>query len=250
MAEIDQSMIDQLVATAEEDTPESKIAKLEKEVETLKGSIKKLLLDIRETMNNLENPFQSLQNLAEVINRPIQPQPQQVQVIPAPPPEEKREEKKEEEKEEEKVEEEIVKEDFEKAEDEKFEDYSEVDNLIQVPVSKPKPEKKVKEVMPKGGGKLGIVALYNMMEWARTMLEKYDVNTVKEILELFESAGYISSELKDFTLKMVDIVSVVGNGLEELLIDIYRLHKAVNPNDRSMDSELLKILLEKRGDGV
>lgn len=233
MTEIDQSMIDQLVAAAEEDTPESKIAKLEKEVETLKGSIKKLLIDIRETLNNLENPFQSLQNLAEVINKPVQPQ--QVQIIPTPPP--KEEEEKKEEKEEKRQEE--VKEVEDVGVKEEV-----VDNLIQVPVSELKPEK-VKEVMPKG--RIGITTLYNMMEWAKTMLEKYDVNTLKEILDLFESAGYISPELKEFTMKIVEIVGIVGNGLNELLMDIYKLHKTVNPNDKSMDSELLRIILEKKG---
>ncbi|ADB58438.1 hypothetical protein [Archaeoglobus profundus] len=252
MADIDQSTIDQLVATAEADTPESKIAKLEKEVETLKGSIKKLLMDIRETMNNLENPFQSLQNLAEVINRaPSSQPPQQVQVIPTPPPETPKPELKEEKKEEEKREEiEEKKEEVEeKAEEpEEVEDFvkEEVDNVFQVPELKPK--KKVREVMPKGVGKrMNIVTLYNMMVWVRRMLEKYDMNTIRDILDLFESAGYISTELKEFTGKIVDIVGVIGDGFDELLIDLYKLHKTVNPNDKSMDSELLKILLEKRG---
>jgi len=268
LTEIDQSMIDQLVATAEADTPESKIAKLEKEVETLKGAIKRLLMDIREAMNNLENPFQSLQNLAQVINKPLQPQP--VQVIPTPPPkeeekeeeekegkkeekeekkvEEKVEEKKEEKKEEfeRKVEEEVEKKEVEKEEEDVVKEVEEVDNVFQAPKLVVKEEeKKIEEVMPK---RMSVLTFYSMMEWVRRMLEKYDMNTIKELLDLFETAGYISEELKDFTSKMVDIVSVVGDGLDELLIDLYKLHKTVNPNDRSMDSELLKILLEKRGD--
>ena len=65
MAEVDQAVVDEILAKAAEDTEEGRLEKLEKEVETLKGSIKRLLLDIRETMNKLENPFANLQSLAE-----------------------------------------------------------------------------------------------------------------------------------------------------------------------------------------
>jgi peptidoglycan hydrolase CwlO-like protein len=56
-----QSDIDKIVASAESDTVESKIENLEKEVTEIKGSIKALLMDIRETMGVLENPFQDIQ---------------------------------------------------------------------------------------------------------------------------------------------------------------------------------------------
>lgn len=38
-----------------------KIENIEKELHILKGSIKKLIIDIREEMNNYENPFLNLQ---------------------------------------------------------------------------------------------------------------------------------------------------------------------------------------------
>ena len=62
----DQSDIDRLVASAESDTIESKVENLEKEVTEIKGSIKALLMDIRETMSVLENPFQDIQGIANI----------------------------------------------------------------------------------------------------------------------------------------------------------------------------------------
>ena len=62
----DQSDIDKLVAEAESDTIESKVANLEEEVTEIKGSIKALLTDIRETMSVLENPFQNIQGIANI----------------------------------------------------------------------------------------------------------------------------------------------------------------------------------------
>ncbi len=62
----DQSDIDKLVADAESDTIESKVAHLEEEVTEIKGSVKALLTDIRETMSVLENPFQNIQGIANI----------------------------------------------------------------------------------------------------------------------------------------------------------------------------------------
>ncbi len=94
---LNQELIDKIVAEAEADTPEGKIKKLEEEVNLIKGSIKKLLIDIRETMNNLENPFQSLQTMAAVA-AVSQPKIKPVEII------QKKKKKEEKESEEEKEE--------------------------------------------------------------------------------------------------------------------------------------------------
>ncbi|WP_269849370.1 hypothetical protein [Methanosarcina horonobensis] len=69
----DQSMIDSIVASAESDTIESKVANLEEEVAEIKGSIKTLLMDIRETMGVLENPFQNIQGIANISSAIVNP---------------------------------------------------------------------------------------------------------------------------------------------------------------------------------
>ena len=71
----DQSTIDKIVATAESDTIESKVASLEEEVTEIKGSIKSLLMDIRETMSVLENPFQNIQGIANISGAIVNPKP-------------------------------------------------------------------------------------------------------------------------------------------------------------------------------
>ncbi|MEM0331328.1 MAG: hypothetical protein QXW84_08170, partial [Archaeoglobaceae archaeon] len=66
----------------------------------------------------------------------------------------------------------------------------------------------------------------------------------KLMLEVFESTGYIKSDTKDLIIKLADLVK--SNGSKEVLIELYRLNKVLNPNDRSLDSDLLALLLEKR----
>ncbi len=242
---LDQSTIDQIVAAAEEETPEGKIAKLEKEIELLKGSIKRLLMDIRETLNNLENPFQSLQNLAEVVSPAAKPQ--QVQILPPPPapPESV------------KNEEEVVEEDREKKEE-----LEEVDKNVS-PSSIFKEDKsreiveKDKEVMEKEWikfkeemgllTKIDLATLLNLMEWVSNMLKKYDQETLKKLMDIFEYVGYINPKTKDFIIKVIEVSSAVdGSNLEEVILDLYRLHKIINPNDTSMDSKILLLILNRR----
>lgn len=245
---LDQSAIDQIVAAAEEETPEGKIAKLEKEIELLKGSIKRLLMDIRETMNNLENPFQSLQNLAEVVGPAAKPS--QVQILPPPPapPESV------------KNEEEVVEED--KGKEEELVE-KEVDKNVS-PSSIFKEDKsseaindKNREVMKKEEvefkeevglfTKMDLATLLNLMEWVSNMLKKYDQDTLKRLMDIFEYVGYISPETKDFIVKVIDVSSVVdGSNLEEMILDLYRLHKIMNPSDTSMDSKILLLLLNRK----
>jgi hypothetical protein len=54
---VNQSQVDQIISAASEDDPEVKLQNLEREVDLIKTSIKRLLMDIRERMNELENPF-------------------------------------------------------------------------------------------------------------------------------------------------------------------------------------------------
>lgn len=72
MADMDQSAINKIILDASNEDPTKKVDKLEKEIQILKGSIKKLIVDIREQMNNAENPFLNIQQLQ---NAPMAPPP-------------------------------------------------------------------------------------------------------------------------------------------------------------------------------
>ena len=257
MAEnLDQNAIDEIISKAEADSPESRLNKLEKELDILKGSIKKLLLDIRETLNNLENPFQNLQGLAEslAVSPQQTQQPQQIQILP-PPPESfgtNESETEKEEKREDKME--------RKFEEKKGEEEREVEKEVGGNImsqSHPSQLEKFEEVMEKGEAveekpiaeeiikKYDILTLFEIMSWVKGMLEKYSIDSVKLMLEIFESAGYIESETKDFVSKVADLI-VMNDGFEDILLELYRLHKIINPHDTTMDSKLLALMLDKK----
>lgn len=259
---VDQSVVDEILAKAAEDTEEGRLEKLEKEVETLKGSIKRLLLDLRETMNRLENPFANLQSLAEA-NIVPQSAPQ-IQIVPTSIPEpEKKEEKEEkaqevEEKSQEKKEEEQKVEEKtesgEKMEDLGFKEAEKVDKveldkdaLVQPAKTLTETKEERSEVIDlfKGTkGRMDFMTLFNLMEWVHSMVSKHSYDAFKLMLEVFEMTGYINSNTKDLIMKLADLVKI--NGTKEVLIELYLLNKVFNPNDRSMDSDLLSLLLKKR----
>jgi hypothetical protein len=54
---VNQAQVDHIISTASADDPEVRLLKLQDEVELLKTSIKRLLIDIRERMNDIDNPF-------------------------------------------------------------------------------------------------------------------------------------------------------------------------------------------------
>ncbi|MEM2022817.1 MAG: hypothetical protein QXI31_03970, partial [Archaeoglobaceae archaeon] len=93
--------------------------------------------------------------------------------------------------------------------------------------------------------KYDIVVLYKLMNWVKGMLEKYDANSLRLMLEVFSIAGYISSEAKEFLHMLTELLSA-NNGFEEMLLELYRLHKIMNPADKAMDSQLLALILEKK----
>ena len=267
MAEnVDEKLVDEIIKTAEADSPESRLEKLEKEVDTIKGAIKRLLLDIRETLNNLENPFQNLQSLADGLiaaqsfKQP--PPPQQVQIIP-PPPEQPTTQEEE-------VAEEEKKEEEQKEFGETQAPHAHLESgLEKIPggevVEKSAVQQKTgDEVMglEKLSGveetetlrrmgidikmlKYDIETLFEIMGWVRGMLEKYSADSLKLMLEIFKSAGYIKEESVQFVSQIADLL-VMNDNFEEMIFEFYRLYKLLNPEDTSMDSKLLNLIIDRK----
>ncbi|AIY89707.1 hypothetical protein [Geoglobus acetivorans] len=267
---IDESVVDDILKTAEADTPEGKLEKLEKEVDLIKGSIKKLLIDIRETLNNIENPFQNLQSLAEGLGYAASqaPPPQQIQIIPGKPLEEQMEEETQE------------------AQETPAEEEAEVpaepvggvngdmrgvkpfhDNIT----SQDKVESEEKSnggesigmevIQPEFGAlddmgkdmlfadkkllKYDIEVLFEIMGWVRGMLEKYSIESLKLMLGIFESAGYIKEETAEFVSQIADLI-VMNDNFEEIVFELYRLYKILYPEDRTIDSKVLSLILDRK----
>ncbi|MDQ1276330.1 MAG: hypothetical protein QG610_1906 [Euryarchaeota archaeon] len=214
----DQSMIDKLVATAESDTIESKVASLEEEVAEIKGSIKSLLMDIRETMSVLENPFQNIQGIANISSAIVSPKPEEV-----PDRHPKKEEIEEDEPEDEDLEMEKVPKNF-------FEDL----------------KKAAKRQQKRGDSKLiDPISFYKTIVWCKDMAGKYNQDAIKELIEVFTLLGYIPGEIREIIVKVLEIL-FKNNNLDDAVVDLYRLYHILYPDDMSLDSKMLDHILNEK----
>ncbi len=215
----DQSMIDNIVATAESDTIESKVANLEEEVTEIKGSIKALLMDIRETMGVLENPFQNIQGIANISSAIVSPKP-------------------------------IDENPEDKAPQEEIEDESDDEDLEpveQIPKNLIEDLKKAaKKQLKKDDSKLiDPVSFYRTIVWSKDMVGKYDQDAIKELIEVFSLLGYIPGNLKEIIVKVIEILGK-NNNLDDAVLDLYRLYNILNPEDPSLDSKMLGYILNEK----
>jgi ElaB/YqjD/DUF883 family membrane-anchored ribosome-binding protein len=216
----DQSMIDKIVATAESDTIESKVASLEEEVSEIKGSIKNLLMDIRETMSVLENPFQNIQGIANISSAIVSPKP--AEEIPEERPPKK---------------EEVVE---DEAEDEDLEVEKVPKNFLE------DLKKAAKRQQKRGDSKLiDPISFYKTIVWCKDMVGKYNQDAIKELLEVFTLLGYIPGEIKEIIVKILDIL-FKNNNLDDAVVDLYRLYHILYPEDVSLDSKMLDHILNEK----
>jgi len=216
----DQSMIDKIVATAESDTIESKVANLEEEVTEIKGSIKNLLMDIRETMGVLENPFQNIQGIANISGAIVNPRSADEGV------KEERLPKKEE------------------IEDEPEDSDPDMELIPKNLFEGLKPA--VKKLPKRNDSKLiDPLSFYRTIVWSKDMVGKYDHDAIKELIEVFSLLGYIQDEIKVIIIRVVEILAK-NNNLDDAVMDLYRLYHILNPEDQSLDSKVLDYVLNEK----
>lgn len=224
----DQSDIDKLVAEAESDTIESKVANLEEEVTEIKGSIKALLMDIRETMSVLENPFQNIQGLANISSAIITPKRTDVlDLEDESPDEEDLPEEKQEERESEP-------------------DDLDLGSFKPIPKSSIEDLKQVAKVLPimPDSKLIDPMSFYKTIAWSKDMVKKYDYETIKELVEIFYLLGYIQSDIKEIVLKLSEMLSK-SSDLDSAVMDLYRLYHILHPEDLSLDSKVLDYVLNE-----
>lgn len=225
----DQSMIDEIVATAESDTLESKVANLEEEVAEIKGSIKTLLTDIRETMGVLENPFQNIQGIASISGAIVNPKSSEDCKI---------EEKAEETKHSPKIE--------PKKTETDDKDKIEPAPVQQVPKSPLEDLREAAKILPKipDSKLIDPMSFYRTIVWSKDMVEKYDYETIKELVEIFYLLGYIQNDIKEIVLRLTDMLDK-SSDLDSAVMDLYRLYHILHPEDPSLDSKVLDYVLNE-----
>ncbi|QYZ80254.1 hypothetical protein E2N92_12840 [Methanofollis formosanus] len=235
---VNQAQVDQILSAASADDPEVKLANLEREVDLIKSSIKKLLIDIRERMNEMENPFVfAAHGLA-----------------PAPAMEAAdAEEEIEEEEEEEAVE--------TKPKKQKKPDLAadlaglQADSEMlaalqaQMAAAQPLPPEHPKQ------SKLRLQKVHRLFEWTGKAVRKYGLDRLEIMLDSYSSMGYLEG---DEIAQVKEIARLMPPSLgeadeikaEEFVSELYVLNRILDPNDTTLDRDMIQVLMDNKRAGV
>lgn len=247
MLKTDQADINKIIMDAEAEEPGKKIERLEKEVKIIKGSIKKLLLDIREEMNNAENPFINIQQLQAPAATPVI---------------------KEQETE--------YNSDTEGTEAEpgnaEGNDNAGMQNMargqqdgslqdVDAQKMEIEEQKRMLEDMRQrirdnagaaanaGPRKIDPYTMTQIMEWTRTMLRKNGTERFNDLLDMYVLTGYISEDTKAVIQKVSRLMEAEPQrnpkklDIKECVSDLYTLYVILNPMSKEFDSRMLSVLL-------
>ena len=249
MAGVDQAQIDKILAGASSDDPEARLDTLEKELDFVKTSIKRLLIDLRERMNELDNPFTCAAPFGgSRLPPPTLPAGIEDDDLPGldmlPPglP--------------------TKKDDLsfpglqKKADDlpfpglqKKTDDLSFAAGLGDAGLFPPD----IKPAPPdaKSPGKLKLQKVHRLFAWVHQGCSKYGHEHMTIMIDAYRSMGYITDEVADQIREIMRMApetrkDIADIGPNEFVSELYVLNRILDPEDATMDRDLIEVLMLAR----
>jgi len=259
-----QSPVDHIITVLSEDDPEVKLQNLEREVDLIKTSIKRLLIDIRERMNELENPFASA--AAGTAGVPAGTSAAAIEAEKAQKSSlEAREAALE------------ARESRLEAAKVKMETDNKKELLpgktgsvsLSVEDSKKMLDEQMLAVLRSQAGasqrtvfvtqtpaapaneKLRLQKVYKLFKWTNQAVKKVGHDRLEIILESYRAMGYITKESCDEIREISRLMPAnLGEehevGPDEFVSELYALNRILSPNDTSLDRDMIEVMMEQR----
>jgi len=256
---VNQSQVDHIITAASEDDPEVKLQNLEREVDLIKTSIKRLLIDIRERMNEMENPFTiagtgvpdglsaaaietdvAQKSAMEAREAALEVRESQLEAAKA------------------KIELDKAKDKFpvtpERAPPEDNRQMID-DQLLSVMRSQERIPQRPAFVshipVAATNEKLHLQKVYKLFKWTQQAVKKIGHDRLEIILESYRAMGYITKESCDEIREISRLMPAnLGEehevGPDEFVSDLYALNRILSPNDTSLDRDMIEVMMEQR----
>ena len=255
---VNQSQVDHIITAASEDDPEVKLQNLEREVDLIKTSIKRLLMDIRERMNELENPFtlaasgsagsspdtgtdagDAKKSALEAREAALDARESQMEATQAKQDTEKELNDK-------KLEKPV------QAPEEKTVLDEQMLSLLKAQIALP--QKNVPASAPQKeatGEKLRLQKVYKLFKWTNQSVKKFGHDRLEIMLESYRAMGYISKESTDEIREISRLMPAnLGEehevGPDEFVAELYALNRILAPHDTSLDRDMIEVMMEQR----
>ncbi|PWR72796.1 hypothetical protein [Methanospirillum lacunae] len=268
---VNQAQVDSIISSASSEDPEIQLLKLRDEVELLKTSIKRLLIDIRERMNDAENPLvQALKgNPVEFVG----------QHASSPTPMEGYIDDYDEEPAVETISESGAMSDepdimesaggagpvdsgglsvggggnqmagVSSALSSLAAEKGMLESLRNQLFSEPAQRDQIKPKKPRE--KVKIQKVFSLFEWTSSNVKRYGHDRVDLMLESYKEMGHISDDhckqVKDIARLMAPSIGEVHEmKADEFVLALYELNRILQPDDPGLDRDMLDVLIEKR----
>nr|WP_319375586.1 hypothetical protein [uncultured Methanoregula sp.] len=260
---VNQSQVDHIITAASEDDPEVKLQNLEREVDLIKTSIKRLLMDIRERMNELENPFtlsaaagggavtpeglessdveDAKKSALEAREAALDARESQLDATKA------------------KMDGEPKKESSQQKEETSLSPANEERKLLEEQMLAA-----LKSQVAMGGKatpatpptqqlneKLRLQKVYKLFKWTHQSVKKFGHDRLEIMLESYRVMGYIPKESADEIREISRLMPAnLGEehevGPDEFVAELYALNRILAPNDTSLDRDMIEVMMEQR----
>ncbi len=268
---VNQSQVDHIITAASEDDPEVKLQNLEREVDLIKTSIKRLLMDIRERMNELENPFtlapatgggitlpssadsdaeEAKQSALEAREAALDARESQIDATKSKDEAEKIKAEQLKEKESEKTLPVITQQDTErKMLDEQM--LAALRNQINIPPPSGHLPKTAQPPAVPATEKLRLQKVYKLFKWTHQSVKKYGHDRLEIMLGSYQAMGYITKDSCDEIREISRLMPAnLGEehevGPDEFVAELYALNRILAPTDTSLDRDMIEVMMEQR----
>lgn len=254
---MDQTQVDTIASAASGDDPDLKLKSLEQEVDLIKTSIKRLLIDIRERMND----FQSAGDLAAAFTPNSASSAESAAKEAGKAALDAREAALE-----------ARKTQLDAAEDTDGDQTSASDEKIPDTAVRPGTEEApVKtnnaSIVPSGSrpdlilalkasrrsepAKPGLQKVYRLFAWTDKAVKKYGQDRLEILLESYRVMGHLPTNSKEEILGIVRIIPEdLGTAhtisADEYVSELYSLRRILVPDDISLDRDMIAVLMEQR----
>jgi hypothetical protein len=275
---VNQSQVDHIITAASEDDPEVKLQNLEREVDLIKTSIKRLLMDIRERMNELENPFtltavtgaksgntslsadadagDAKRSALEAREAALDARESQIDATKSKNEADKIKADSPAQREPEKTHAPVTQYDTDrKLLDEQM--IAALRNQMTVPshvTGSPPANPSVKTALPPAAPvneKLRLQKVYKLFKWTHQSVKKYGHDRLEIMMGSYQAMGYITKdscdEIKEISRLMpANLGEEHEVGPDEFVAELYALNRILSPTDTSLDRDMIEVMMEQR----
>ena len=228
MVGVDQAQIDKILAGASSEDPEARLDTLEKELDFVKTSVKRLLIDLRERMNELDNPFT---NAAAYVGRF-----DRQDLLPA------------------------VEDDdgFTPGDALSTEIHEEPEDVSIPNLDESLFPAEIHDLLPEGmppalpqakpAGKLKLQKIHQLFEWVHLGCRKYGHEHMAIMVDAYLTMGYItddaSSQIRDIMRMAPETRNdTLDIGPNEFVSELYILNRILDPDDETLDREMIEVFM-------